>query len=182
MLDFVVTLSDLARGPWCCEGRLERAFFSDGEAFGVYGGSMSYRIEGRSGASSYHFVVELDGAVEVECDRCLGHFMLPLHCDAALHVMRVPGSLGEYEGDDWTIGMEQEELDLHGYVRDSVYLNLPMRRYHGMEGSDASACDAAMQARIANEQALGHGVCVGDTQSTLLAELRERLGRDTDSE
>lgn len=179
---FVVTLSELERGPWSSEGRLESDFFSDGEEFGVYGGSMAYRMQGRSSASSYHFVVELDGAVEVECDRCLGHFQLPLHCDAELHIMRVPDSAGEYEGDDWTIGPEQEDVDLTGYVRDSVYLNLPMRRYHGMAGSDASACDATMQERIVNGECQGHGVCLGDTQSALLAQLREQLCREVNGD
>lgn len=174
MSDFTIRLADLSRGSVCSEGRLQGEFFADGEAFGVHGGDVAVAVRGQYREEGYTFSIRLEGVLRAECDRCLGLFDLPLRYAGELSVRRIPGAVADYEGDVWTVGTEQEWLDLTPYVRDSVYLSLPMRRYHGVAGTDASACDAEMLGYVGAQEGRASGVLLGDSLGIALDGAREK--------
>lgn len=176
IIKYEVLLSDIDRGDFSLEGRLHNDFFGDGEQFGVFGGELAIRISAEQVSDGYCFSLLLTGNLTVECDRCLGHFELPFLVEGSLTVVRSACVTPDYEGEVWTISTEQERVDLTRFIRDSIYLSLPMRCYHGIWSTDASACDAEMLSLIrAEESSKTSGVLLGDSFGAALAAVRERM-------
>ncbi|PID87837.1 MAG: hypothetical protein CSB06_03505 [Bacteroidia bacterium] len=98
---------------------------------------------------TFHFFIK--GDVEVECDRCLDSFFLPVKSEEKLYV-----EFGEENSDisdaDNRIMLSYNEVDvdLSKHIYDYVHLALPVRKVHPEDAAGHSQCNEAMLNEIRN--------------------------------
>lgn len=133
------------------EETLRRDDFTQLAHFGV--ADVELRVTLTATFKSMHYAIQLQaqGRVQMECDRCARLFWLPLAFKEFLIVRR--GDALTIDGDEWEIPPAIDQIDLMPYAEESMYLELPMRHYHGMPGSNLEECDAEMLAYIQPEEA-----------------------------
>lgn len=123
-------------------------FDVDGSLFEAYG---STEIKG--GSCKVHVVLDraetmlavdttIDGAVIVECDRCLEDCEVPVHFAGRL-LVKFSDEADDYDGEVMWIAPSVGEIDLTQYIYESIVLSLPYQRVHP-EGQ----CDPAMLERF----------------------------------
>ena len=94
------------------------------------------------------------------------------------YVVRMDGQgRVQLEGEEWEVPYEQEEVDLMPFVEESLYLYLPMRRYHGMDGTNAEDCDAEMLSYIKEGEYRGE-MGLDEDSLAKLAFLRKSVERN----
>lgn len=80
-------------------------------------------------ASMMELSVSIDANVEVECDRCLDLFTLPISFEDDV-VVKISDLDGEDDGDVIWIHPWDDRLDLAPYIYESIILSLPYQRTH----------------------------------------------------
>ncbi|MFR9649618.1 MAG: DUF177 domain-containing protein [Rikenellaceae bacterium] len=89
--------------------------------------------------------VSIQGAVDVECDRCLEPCSVDIDFEDEFNVKFSDSEelLGEWDGDVMWLPTGEVELDLEQYIYESIILDLPYQRVHP-EGE----CNPEMLARF----------------------------------
>lgn len=168
-------LSAAEKGAQRWRETLGQGDFTMLEHFGVSDVELEVWLTAMFEGARYSVHVEAEGRVQMACDRCAQLFWFPLSFEEFLEVHR--GESFEMDGDEWEIPQELEELDVMPYVEESLYLELPMRHFHGMEGTKAEECDAEMLSYIKGE---GYEVESGLDEESLarLATLRDKVEKE----
>lgn len=94
-----------------------------------------------------HFNIE--GTVEVVCDRCLERFFIPITYNGDVFV-KIFDSIPDEDKDEdvWFISSNESELDLAHYIYESICLSLPIQRFHGILGTLEEDCDNEMMEKL----------------------------------
>lgn len=154
-------------------------FFPDGADWGVYGARLTLRLRVGCDSPRYPVEVTMEGSVTLECDRCLQRMDFPLGFSGVLVLQRAEVGEVQMEEDDWMIPQEAERVDIGPWIRESIYLSVPMRHYHGLRGTSEGDCNPSVLELIGSDE-LGHahhdGMEDGGSEGTLAAQLREALG------
>lgn len=129
------------------EETLRREDFTQLTHFGIADVELQVAFTATYEDMQYLVQLEARGRVQMACDRCAEWFWFPLRFREFLVVRR--GEETAIEGDEWEVPEAVEQVDLMPYVEESMYLELPMRHYHGMPGSREEDCDAEMLSYIA---------------------------------
>lgn len=129
------------------EGEYERGYICDDAFFlqresPVRGGDVKVHVSVVRRGDIYRCSMDLEGMVDVVCDRCLGEMKLPVdtgydvevrygdrYDDSRDNVIEIPGSV--------------RDLDLKDLIYDTVLLGLPFRTVH-REGE----CDPEMESLL----------------------------------
>ncbi len=144
---------------------LPSEFFANSSYYGVLDISVQLTLRGNfigsenGEAGTYYFEIGMKGVGVFSCTRCLQAFSVPLTYDGELMVHVVTGDKEKLDDVVWEISPARESLDLGDYLRESLYLGLPMSVKHGDFGTDASACDTQMLRYIQREH---KGVSLGN--------------------
>lgn len=142
---FDILLSSVEAAGYRMQAQLEGSHFPDAVDWDIHGLRLNLDLRGSLHSGVYVFLVRLSGEIQMPCDRCLRLFWLPLTFEGSLHVRRDAVADLVIDGDEWLINSNTTHLDLRPYLRDSIYLSLPMRHYHGQySNSDSGQCDAGM--------------------------------------
>lgn len=80
-------------------------------------------------AAMLTFEVELDGIAIVECDRCLDELEYPIETSDTLYVKFSEEEI-EFDGEVMWLNPADEEINLAGYIYESLLLALPYQRVH----------------------------------------------------
>lgn len=170
---FEVNFTEIDAGERQFQQDLADSFFVDSEAWGVYGGRIRAEVRARREGFLYFFSVGLAGHLLLECDRCLEIFAFPMGYEGELVVRRMNGVEEDYEGEEWTVADSVQSLDLAPYLRESLYLSIPMRHYHGLEGTDEGACNLELLETVQEEGSISRGL--GSQLGEELAAARAKL-------
>lgn len=98
----------------------------------------------------FHF--DLNGWVELTCDRCLGKFKHQLKGNETLYVKLQNGidNMVEESEDVVIIPDDWSEFDVTHFVYEYIAILLPMKKVHGTDANGKSLCDPEM-IKILNE-------------------------------
>lgn len=92
--------------------------------------------------------VDIDGVVQVLCDRCLDECELEVDYQGVLVVREVDESEIDYDGDVMGISRAAGEIDLGQYIYESILISLPFQWSH-QEGDDGELeCNPEMLGRF----------------------------------
>jgi len=95
-----------------------------------------------------------------------------LEYDGVLEVRTTENGAESFDEEVWKIAPTRESLDIATYIRESLYLSLPMSVNHGDFGTDPAACDAQMVGYILKEE---KGVSLGNICGEEFAQLAAQL-------
>lgn len=120
------------------EGEHHFDFVADRSLFGIYegcellGGECKCSVALIKSEVMLHLSIEIDGEVEVECDRCLDICSIPINYQGVLVVRFTDDQalVDEYDGEVMWLTSAVDTLDLAQYIYESIVLTLPYQRVH----------------------------------------------------
>lgn len=175
---YEIDLFEVRKANFLKEEVLPSAFFADSEYYGATDLQMLLHLGGRyvgdaAGVSGvYYFDITLNGEATFACTRCLRGVRIPLEYDGVLEVRTTENGAESFDEEVWEIAPTRESLDIATYIRESLYLSLPMSVNHGDFGTDPAACDAQMVGYILKEE---KGVSLGNICGEEFAQLAAQL-------
>lgn len=122
-------------------------FFGAFEGSEIKKGHATVKVELDKQARGMTLGFEIDGEAEVECDRCLDEFMIPVSYRGTLQV-RFSETEKEGDGEIMWISPNETELELGQYIYESIELSLSYVRVHPDNADGASGCNPEMLARF----------------------------------
>lgn len=175
---YEIDLFEVRKANFLKEEVLPSAFFADSEYYGATDLQMLLHLGGRyvgdaAGVSGvYYFDIAFNGEATFACTRCLRGVRIPLEYDGVLEVRTTENGAESFDEEVWKIAPTRESLDIATYIRESLYLSLPMSVSHGDFGTDPAACDAQMVGYILKEE---KGVSLGNICGEEFAQLAAQL-------
>ncbi len=131
---YLIDFKGLEYGKHQFDLPISKALFEPYEACEVLGGEGNVAIELTRSETMLQLEIAVDGAVEVECDRCLEPCKVEVGFDTELIVKFTDDEqiLAEKEGDGEVMWLSSTEpnLDLAHYIYESIILALPYQRAH----------------------------------------------------
>jgi len=140
---YIIQFKGLKEGDHSFSFSIDKPFFEAFEYLAVPDGHVEVQVELTKKAAFLELEVDLSGTMQVQCDRCLEYFELPVIYSGHL-VVRVSES--EKEPDEEVIWLlpEDYQLDLSHYLYECLSLSLPIRKVHPDLPNGIPGCDPEM--------------------------------------
>ena len=141
--EFCIPFKGLKSGSHHFEFKLDKAFLEaigDEELIDV---EADVEVEMTKTAQMLTFEVAIDGAAYVECDRCLDELEYPVETEDTLYVKFSEEEI-EFDGEVMWLNPADDQLDLSGYIYETLLLSLPYQRVH----ESIEECNQEMIARF----------------------------------
>lgn len=116
---------------------LDDAFFQAVEGPEIKSGDLKTYLLVRKTSGAFEFRIEVEGTIQIVCDRCLDLMDLPVQADTLIKVR-----LGEEYDDDgeWiTIPEEDDFFDVSWLLYEIIALEIPLQHVH-----EPGACNESM--------------------------------------
>ena len=137
-----VQLAALPEGKFEQDFVCDTDFFRQMESIDVLGGNVDVHLEITHKNEVYDFAFEIDGDIEIACDRCLEPMTHIVEAD--YHIVVKYGMEYDDSSDEVLIlPQEQMSLDISQMILDTILLTIPIRHIH-QEGE----CNAEMAERF----------------------------------
>lgn len=129
MSNYSIDFHGLSLGEHYFEFKVDDDFFARYEGVIIHAGEgvVSVRLQKHSTMMELFFTISAN--VEVECDRCLEDFRIPVLFEGNL-IVKISHEKGEYDGDVMWIDPSEDSLDLAQYIYESIVLSLPFQLVH----------------------------------------------------
>jgi uncharacterized protein len=88
-----------------------------------------------------HF--KMNGSIEIQCDRCLEFFHLPVFYTGEL-IIKFGEDTSASNDEIWIISPNETELNLEQYFFECIGLCIPIRRVHPTDSTNQSICNQSM--------------------------------------
>lgn len=88
--------------------------------------------------------IELSGTVNVECDRCLDPFDLPIQYIGNLYIKYGESEQEDTDDEILIISPEEDEIDLMHLFYEYISLSIPVRHVHLLDSEGNSLCNKEM--------------------------------------
>lgn len=88
--------------------------------------------------------IELNGKVQVACDRCLDFFYIPVLYNGQLYAKFSDQADNEENEELMILSPGESEIDISHYVYESICLSLPYQRIHPNDKKGKSTCNKEM--------------------------------------
>ena len=141
--EFCIPFKGLKSGLHHFEFKLDKAFLEaigDEELIDV---EVDVEVEMTKAAQMLTFEVAISGAAYVECDRCLDELEYPVETEDTLYVKFSEEEI-EFDGEVMWLNPADDQLDLSGYIYETLLLSLPYQRVH----ENIEECNQEMVARF----------------------------------
>ena len=138
---YKIDLKGMKDNTYSCEYVLDNHFFSDIDAPEVRSGNVHVALNVRKTAGIYEFTFEIDGVVQVVCDRCLDDMDQPV---SSVDILKV--KLGDdylEDGDMVIIPEDEGEINVAWYIYEFIALDIPIKHVH-----EAGKCNKAMEGKL----------------------------------
>jgi uncharacterized metal-binding protein YceD (DUF177 family) len=144
---YIIHFKGLKEGVHDFNFVIDKPFFEFHEQLEVPDGHIEAIIELNRKTTFMELDIELTGEMQVQCDRCLGHFVLPVSYNGHL-VVRFSETEKEPDEEVIFIHPDEYELDLRHYLYECLSLSLPIRKVHPDLPNGDPGCDPDMLRRL----------------------------------
>ena len=139
---YIIQFKGLKEGVHDFEFVIDKPFFEEFEHLEVPEGKVSVKATLTKKTGFMELELALSGLMQVQCDRCLDYFELPVGYEGQLLV-----KFGDAEEtDDEVIFLDPEEhrLELKQTLYECISISIPYRKVHPDLPDGKSGCDAEM--------------------------------------
>lgn len=176
--DFCIPFKGYKSGEHRFEFQLDREFLDAVGDEELLDAEVDVEVVMTKTAQMLTFDIALDGAAFVECDRCLDELEFPVEVEDTLYVKFSDEEI-EFDGEVMWLNPADEEIDLSGYIYETLLLSLPYQRVH----ENLEDCNQEMIARfrIVSEEEFEEiaepkeNTLAGGENGNALAALKSRL-------
>ncbi|MCQ2249890.1 MAG: DUF177 domain-containing protein [Bacteroidales bacterium] len=148
-LDYIIDYKSLESGTYEVDYHLDKEFFELFPEPLVEDGSVDVHVVFKVSLAALQFHFDIQGTLDVECDRCLEHFDMPIEGSYDMVAKIGDEATPEEENDDFiTISSKDSEIDLSKHLYEFVMLSLPPQRVHPDDEDGNSTCNPDMLDRF----------------------------------
>lgn len=173
-LEYIIDYKSLESGTYEVDYHIDKEFFELFQEPLVEDGNVDVHVVFKVSLAALQFHFDIHGTVDVECDRCLEHFDMPV--DSSYDMVAKIGEVAsaEEEYDDYiTISSNDCEIDLSKHIYEFVVLSLPPQKIHPDDEDGNPTCNPDILDRFYIQD--------GDDDDEI-AELLEGFDDDDDDE
>jgi uncharacterized metal-binding protein YceD (DUF177 family) len=140
---YIIHFKGLKEGEHDFEFAIGKPFFEEFEQLEIPEGKVNANIVLTRKPGFLEIEMALSGVVQVECDRCLSYFEMPLSYEGKL-LVKFSETQKEEDADVLFLHPEDYALDLKHYMYECISLSLPFRKVHPDLPDGESGCDPDM--------------------------------------
>ncbi len=144
-IEYKIPYKGLESGKYQLEFQVNESFFEKFEETEIKKANLTVYITLNKKDNSLNLFFNIKGTVNIQCDRCLDFFDLPIKYNTNLFV-----EIGETNSDlsdaydTITISHNENELDLSQHIFEYINLSLPYQRIHKQDKNGDLLCNRNM--------------------------------------
>lgn len=147
--EYIIDYKTLESGIYEFDYHIDKDFFSMFDEPLAQDGNADVHATMRVTSAGLSIRLDISGTLQVECDRCLETFDMPIDASYDLVVKYGDKTTPLDEADDViTIGDDDDFLDLSQHIYEYVVLSLPARRVHPDLPDGQPGCNPEMLSHI----------------------------------
>jgi len=172
-LEYIIDYKSLESGTYEVDYHIDKEFFELFPDPLVENGDVDVHVVFKVSLAALQFHFDIQGTLDVECDRCLEHFDMPIEGSYDMVAKIGDEATPEEENDDFiTISSKESDIDLSKHIYEFVILSMPPQRVHPDDEDGNSTCNPDMLDRF----------YVQDTDDDDIDALLEGFGDDEDGD
>ena len=144
---YIIHFKGLKEGIHVFSFSIDRAFFELFEHLDIPDGQLTVTVHMHKKNSFMELGIALSGKVQVQCDRCLEYFELPVEFEGQL-IIRFSETEKEPLEDIVFLHPEEDRIDLKHYLYESISLSLPIRKVHPDLADGREGCNREMLEKL----------------------------------
>lgn len=145
--NFIIPFKGLGIGNHKFTFVVDDLFFEKIEYSEIKKGKINVELLFEKQENMFVLNFQIDGNIQVKCDRCSDDFYLPIKGDQQLFI-QFGNSFEEKTDEIIIIPRNDFEIDLAPYIYEYIILILPIQRLHINEPNGKSQCNQAMLDRL----------------------------------
>lgn len=145
--DFIIHFTGLSIGNHQFEFEVDDTFFESYEYSELHHGKVRVDVDLEKQERMLLFSFQIEGSVEVTCDRCGEEFMLPLSGTEQL-IVKFGNEYAEENADIITIPATDYKFDLSPFLYEYLHLMLPSRILHPDDENGNTSCNPEVLKRL----------------------------------
>ena len=130
--DFIVPFKGLSTGTHQYQFKIDNAFFESFEYFESEKGNLNIDVEIVKEPTLLDLHFQINGMVDLECDRCLGRYKNQIGGTFRL-IIKFGENFVEESDEVIIIPQTESTIDLRQYIFEYINLLLPVKRVHQNE-------------------------------------------------
>jgi len=140
---YIIPFRGLKDGEHEFEFSFDKVFFDKHEVLEVRNGRIIASVILNKKPQLLTLTVSLRGFLEVQCDRCLDYFDLPVDFNNKL-IVKFNENTEDCTDEIWIIHPSENELNLEHYFFECIGLSIPLQRVHSQYKDGKSGCNEDM--------------------------------------
>lgn len=153
---YIIRFKGLAEGTYNFKFEIGKTFFDEFENLDAIDGSLKVIVDVIKKSDFLKLEIIITGAINVQCDRCLEYFDLPLEHHSGF-VVKFSETETMQSDDIILLSPNDDELDLKHYLYECISLEIPYRKIHPESASGESLCEKEMIRKIHDYEAKEKG-------------------------
>ena len=127
-------------------------FFESLEYSDIKKGNLKAKVSLNKKSTFLELDFQIDGFIELICDRCLDEYNQPVNYEGKLFV-KFSDKEGDLADDVICLSPSDYELDLSHYIYESINLSIPLKRVHPDDENGDVTCNPEMLEKLNNYKA-----------------------------
>ena len=139
LTDFIIPIIGLKLGEHSYRFKVDRQFFKEFDNTDLQEGSLQVDLVLKKRSNLMELMFRVKGNVNCLCDRCGGDLELPLD-HQEMRIVKFSQEDFDNTADVLIIGSEEHEINVSHIVYETIFLGLPIRKFHDQE-TNGQICD-----------------------------------------
>ncbi|PLX20230.1 MAG: DNA-binding protein [Marinilabiliales bacterium] len=144
-----IVYQGLSTGKHEFEFDVDNMFFENLEYSDIEKGSLKVKLDLDKKSTFLELDFQINGVVELTCDRCLDEYIQPVNYQGKLFV-KFSEKDTELADDVICLSPAENELDISHYIYESINLSIPLKRVHPEDENGESTCNPEMLEKLGN--------------------------------
>ena len=170
--DFIIPIIGLKLGEHFYQFNVDREFFKEFDNTDLQEGSLRVDLILKKRSNHLELMFHVKGSVNCLCDRCGSDLKLPLD-HQEMRIVKFSQEDFDNTDDVLIIGREDHEINVSHIVYETIFLGLPIRKFHDQE-TNGQICDEEVLKRLKEYQKKEANKGVDDRWSVLKKLLTEK--------
>jgi uncharacterized protein len=146
---YIIHFKGLKEGVHDFEFKISKPFFEEFEHLEIPDGEMDVTVQLDKKANLLDLFVSLSGKIQVQCDRCLEYFELPVDFQGDL-IVKFSETTQDTDDEVMFLDPGEHELSLKHYFYECICLSIPYRKVHPDLKDGKPGCNREMLSKLAS--------------------------------
>ena len=144
-----IVYQGLSEGLYEFDFEIDDLFFEGLEYSDIKKGGLKVKVYLNKKSTFLELDFQIDGYVELICDRCLDEYKQPVNYEGKLYV-KFSEKEDELADDVICLLPTDNELDISHYIYESINLSIPLKRVHPDDENGNGTCNPEMLEKLEN--------------------------------